>query len=175
MSGRARRNRHGGIAGDVLSGLSRRAVCVAGAAFAAAGLCLAAAPFAGAAEDRVVLLVDGEHEHVFTAEIADDPFERARGLMFRREMASNHGMLFDFAAEREVGFWMKNTPLSLDMIFVEADGDIVRIAEDTVPLSEETVPSGAPVRFVFEVLAGTADRIGLEPGDRLLHPRVVDE
>lgn len=149
-------------------GLRHRAVLARVAALAAV---LALAPPA-AAEDRLVLVVDDTEEHVFTVEIADDPVERARGLMFREQMAADHGMLFDFGTERPVAFWMKNTPLSLDMIFVEADGDIVHIAEDTVPFSEESVPSGAPVRFVFEVLAGTADRLDLDPGDRLLHPRV---
>lgn len=162
-----------------LSGAFRRAAGLPLAVLLATALLAAGADGVRAetalSRDRVILVVDGARQHVFTAEIADDPVERARGLMFREEMAHDHGMLFDFATERPVGFWMKNTPLSLDMIFVEADGDIVRIAEDTVPFSEKTVPSGAPVRFVFEVLAGTAERIGLEPGDRLLHPRVATD
>lgn len=126
----------------------------------------------GVASDRVVLDVGGV-QHEFTAEIADDPIERGRGLMFREEMASDHGMLFDFGREQRVAFWMENTPLSLDMIFVREDGEIVRIERDAVPFSREMIPSGEPVRFVFEVVAGTSDRIGLKPGDRLRHPRVT--
>ncbi|WP_018701164.1 DUF192 domain-containing protein [Amorphus coralli] len=119
-----------------------------------------------------VVTKDGE-SHAFTVEIADDPMERARGLMFREEMAPDHGMLFDFAREQPVSFWMKNTPLSLDMIFAKADGTIVRIAENTTPHSTDAVPSGAPVRFVLEVVAGTSDRLGIAPGDRIEHARVT--
>ena len=90
--------------------------------------------------------------------------------MFRTQMARDHGMLFDFKREQPVYFWMKNTYLSLDMIFVKADGTILSIAENTTPLSEATVPSGGPVRFVFEVVAGTSKRLGIAPGDKVVHP-----
>jgi len=110
--------------------------------------------------------------HPFTVEIADTEPKRAEGLMFRTEMAADHGMLFDFKREQPVWFWMKNTYLSLDMIFVKADGQILSIAEDTTPLSEATVPSGGPVRFVFEVRAGTSKRLGIRPGDRIVHPLI---
>lgn len=110
--------------------------------------------------------------HGFTVEIADTDAKRAEGLMFRTEMAADHGMLFDFQREQPVWFWMKNTYLPLDMIFVKADGTILSIAENTTPLSEATVGSGGSVRFVFEVVAGTAKRLGLAPGDRLVHPRM---
>jgi len=119
-----------------------------------------------------ILTADGE-SHAFTVEIADDPIERARGLMFRETMADDHGMLFDFAREQEVSFWMKNTPLPLDMIFAKADGTIVAIAENTTPQSTEAVPSGAPVRFVLEVVGGTSARLGIAPGDRIAHARVT--
>jgi uncharacterized membrane protein (UPF0127 family) len=81
-------------------------------------------------------------------------------------------MLFDFAEEAPRSFWMKNTLIPLDIIFAEADGDIVAIAENTTPLSEAPIASGAPARFVFEVVGGTVERIGLKPGDRLEHRRV---
>src|SRR5690606_8407415 len=96
--------------------------------------------------------------------------ERAKGLMFRQEMAPDHGMLFDFGREQPVTFWMKNTPLSLDMIFIHADGTIYRIARDVAPMSERLTPSGAPVRYVLEVVAGTGARIGAEPGDHVAIP-----
>ncbi|MER2604462.1 MAG: DUF192 domain-containing protein [Siculibacillus sp.] len=108
----------------------------------------------------------------FRIEIADDAAARAQGLMYRKELAPDYGMLFDFRREEPVWFWMKNTFVSLDMIFARADGTIVNVAPDTTPLSEATVASAGPVRFVFEVVAGTAARIGLKPGDRLVHPRM---
>lgn len=110
--------------------------------------------------------------HDFTVEIADDPVERAEGLMFRENMARDHGMLFDFADEDFRSFWMKNTPLPLDIIFIKADGTVDSIAHNTTPFSTEGIPSYGPVRFVFEVNAGVADEIGLKPGDRLLHRRI---
>ncbi len=108
--------------------------------------------------------------HVFAIELAVTPDEQARGLMFRRELPEGQGMLFDFGREQPASFWMKNTYVSLDMIFIRADGRILRIAENTVPLSETLVPSGGPVRAVLEVLAGTARKLGIAPGDRVAHP-----
>ena len=110
--------------------------------------------------------------HGFSIEIVDTEEKRAEGLMFRTEMAPDHGMLFDFKREQPVAFWMKNTYLPLDMIFVKADGRILSIAENTTPLSEAMVPSSGPVRFVFEVVAGTSKRLGIAPGDRVVHPRM---
>ena len=108
--------------------------------------------------------------HIFGVEMAIAPEEQAKGLMFRRELAEKQGMLFDFHREQPTSFWMKNTYVSLDMIFIRADGRILRIAENTVPLSEALVPSGGPVRAVLEVVAGTAKKLGIVPGDRVTHP-----
>jgi uncharacterized membrane protein (UPF0127 family) len=108
--------------------------------------------------------------HIFGVEMAITPEEQAKGLMFRRELAEKQGMLFDFHREQPTSFWMKNTYVSLDMIFIRADGRILRIAENTVPLSEALVPSGGPVRAVLEVVAGTAKKLGIAPGDRVRHP-----
>ena len=108
--------------------------------------------------------------HTFAVELAVTPEEQARGLMFRRELPEGQGMLFDFQREQPATFWMKNTYVSLDMIFIRADGRILRIAENTVPLSEALVPSGGPVRAVLEVVAGTARKLGSAPGDRVAHP-----
>lgn len=108
----------------------------------------------------------------FTVEIVDTEESRARGLMFRKAMADDHGMLFDFRREEPVWFWMKNTYLPLDMIFARADGTIVSIARDATPLSEAAIASGGAVRYVLEVNAGVAARLGLSPGDRLVHPRI---
>jgi uncharacterized membrane protein (UPF0127 family) len=90
--------------------------------------------------------------------------------MFRRHMPEGQGMLFDFQREQPTSFWMKNTYIPLDMIFIRGDGRILRIAENTVPLSEALVTSGGPVRAVLEVNAGTARKLGIAPGDRVAHP-----
>jgi uncharacterized membrane protein (UPF0127 family) len=107
--------------------------------------------------------------HAFSVELATNDEERARGLMYRKELPEGKGMLFDFQTEQPVSFWMKNTYVSLDMIFIRADGRILSIAENTTPLSERQVPSGGPVRGVLEVVAGTARKMGIKPGDRVAH------
>lgn len=117
-------------------------------------------------------LVTASGVHRFDVEIAADDAARAEGLMFRQSMADDHGMLFDFKREQPVAFWMKNTFIALDMVFVRADGTVVTVAENTVPQTETSVPSGAPVRFVLEVNAGTTRKIGLKPGDKMVHQLV---
>lgn len=124
-----------------------------------------------AALDKLEIVTAGGR-HVFRAEVADTDEKRAEGLMFRTKLDQDYGMLFDFKREQPVFFWMKNTYVSLDMIFVRANGTIAHIAENTTPLSEATVPSQNPVRFVFEVVAGTAKRLGIKPGDRVVHPLI---
>jgi uncharacterized membrane protein (UPF0127 family) len=106
----------------------------------------------------------------FTIELASTPAERAQGLMFRETMPADHGMLFDFQTEQPVAFWMRNTPMALDMLFIDKIGTIVRVAADTVPYSETPVPSGQPVRAVLELHAGTAARLGITPGAKVRHP-----
>jgi uncharacterized membrane protein (UPF0127 family) len=108
--------------------------------------------------------------HVFGVEMAVTPEEQAKGLMFRRQLPEKQGMLFDFHREQPTAFWMKNTYIPLDMIFIRADGRILRIAENTKPLSEDLVPSGGPVRAVLEVIGGTAKKLGIAAGDRVKHP-----
>lgn len=122
-------------------------------------------------QDRLEI-VSATGRHAFRVEVADTDEKRAEGLMYRTKLDPDYGMLFDFKREQNVYFWMKNTYVSLDMIFVRADGTIAHIAEDTVPLSEATVSSRAPVRFVFEVVAGTTKRLGIKPGDRVVHPLI---
>ncbi|MGZ6023323.1 MAG: DUF192 domain-containing protein [Rhizomicrobium sp.] len=107
--------------------------------------------------------------HPFSVELASNDDERSRGLMFRKELPEGKGMLFDFQTEQPVAFGMKNTYISLDMIFIRADGRILSIAENTEPFSERPVPSGGPVRGVLEVVAGTAKKLGIKPGDRVAH------
>ena len=108
--------------------------------------------------------------HVFAVEIADNEADRAKGLMYRKELPEGSGMLFDFHSEQEVSFWMQNTYIPLDMIFIRGDGRILRIAENTEPLSTRLIGSGGAVRGVLEVIGGTARKLGIAPGDRVAFP-----
>jgi uncharacterized membrane protein (UPF0127 family) len=110
-------------------------------------------------------------ERSFSVEIADTSAEREAGLMFREEMADDHGMLFVFEEPRDVSFWMRNTPMPLDLIFVGQDGKI-RAIKQGEPQSEAMISPGVPVRFVLELKAGTAARSGIEDGDLLRHPAI---
>jgi len=104
--------------------------------------------------------------HRFAVEIAATAAARERGLMFRRRLAANRGMLFEFGPPQQVSFWMKNTLIPLDMLFVDS-GRIVAIARNATPLSETPIPSGAPVTDVIELRGGRAAEIGAAPGDRV--------
>jgi uncharacterized membrane protein (UPF0127 family) len=108
--------------------------------------------------------------HHFNVEIAASQEQWSYGLMFRRTLAPDAGMLFVYEDDHEIQMWMKNTLIPLDMIFIKADGTILRIAERTVPQDLTTIPSGGPARGVLEVNGGTAARLGIKPGDRVLHP-----
>jgi uncharacterized membrane protein (UPF0127 family) len=130
---------------------------------------LASAGRLSAVDLQPLEIVSKSGVHTFAVEMAVTPEDQANGLMFRRELPEGQGMLFDFQREQPATFWMKNTYISLDMIFIRADGRILRIAENTVPLSEALVPSGGPVRAVLEVVAGTAKKLGIAPGDRAAH------
>lgn len=123
-----------------------------------------------AANLETLEIVSKSGVQVFSVEVMRTPDERAKGLMYRRELPEGRGMLFDFSPEQNVSMWMKNTYLSLDMLFIAADGRILRIAEKTTPESEAIIPAGAPVRGVLEVIAGTAKKYGIAPGDRVAHP-----
>lgn len=138
-------------------------------AILALGLLFAAA-VARAEEPAILEIASRTGVHVFAVEIADTDEKRAQGLMFRKHLPEGRGMLFDFGREQDVSMWMKNTYISLDMLFIRGDGRILRIAEHTEPLSTRTIPSGGPVRAVLEVAAGTARRLGIAPGDRVAFP-----
>ena len=103
----------------------------------------------------------------FSVEIASDSATQARGLMFRKSMAPNAGMLFDFHKPRDVAFWMKNTYIPLDMLFIRNDGTISSIAPNATPLSEQGIPSAEPVRAVLELNGGRAAALGIFPGDKV--------
>lgn len=125
---------------------------------------------ARAADRTIVEIASKTGMHAFAVELATTDAERAQGLMNRKELPEGQGMLFDFHRDQEVGFWMKNTYISLDMIFIRSDGRIMRIAENTQPLSEKIVPSNGPVRAVLEVIAGTSRKLGIAVGDHVAHP-----
>lgn len=122
-----------------------------------------------------VVLISETGRHTINAEIADTPGTRATGLMFRRSLAPDAGMLFIYDAPQNVTMWMKNTYISLDMIFADASGTIIRIARETEPFSTDIIESGGQAKVVLEVAAGTAKRLKLKPGDRLEHPSVSEE
>ena len=122
-----------------------------------------------AAELQTLEIVSKNGVHSFAVELALTAEQQAQGLMFRKELPEGQGMLFDFRRDQETAFWMKNTFVSLDMIFIRADGRIHRIAANTVPMSEALVPSQGRVRAVLEVVAGTARKLGIAPGDRVAH------
>ncbi len=144
-------------------------------AFFAALLFLAPVPAAQAVDhtrhDLVIASKTGEH--TFQVEIAADERTRTFGLMFRREMPADQGMLFDFGSEQPVSFWMRNTYISLDMLFIKADGTIELIAERTTPLSERGVPSKGPVRYVLEINGGVSETLGIAPGDTASGPALA--
>lgn len=113
--------------------------------------------------------------HVFQAELARTEAEQAHGLMYRTDLVADSAMLFapypaDGGGPREANFWMKNTPTSLDIVFIRTDGTIARIAENTVPFSEAAVPSGEPVSAVLELRGGRASELGIAEGDRVSWP-----
>jgi uncharacterized membrane protein (UPF0127 family) len=125
---------------------------------------------AQAASVQPLEIVTKNGVQVFSVEMATTEQEKETGLMYRKELADGKGMLFDFSPEQQVSMWMKNTYISLDMIFIRADGRILRIAENTEPLSTRIIASGGLAKGVLEVIAGTAKKYGIEPGDRVGHP-----
>ena len=136
----------------------------------ASAVCLFAGLGARAANVQPLEIVTKTGVHVFAVEMATTEEEKTTGLMYRKELADGKGMLFDFSPEQEVSMWMKNTYIPLDMIFIRSDGRILRIAENTEPLSTKIIPSRGLAKGVLEVIAGTAQKYGIAPGDRVAHP-----
>ena len=137
---------------------------------------LAACAGAGTPEDaqgnplEALTITTASGEHRFMVEIADDDAERQRGLMFRDPLADDRGMLFQFPDVAERGFWMRNTPSPLDIIYIDPRGRIVSIAKNATPQSDAVIPSNGPASGVLELRAGRADEIGAKAGDRVRHP-----
>ncbi len=131
----------------------------------AAGLAMAQEP----PRIEPVSVVTTQAATVFSAEIADTDEVRARGLMFRHLLPEDRAMLFDFGKPRPAAMWMKNTYISLDMLFVREDGTIAAVAENTEPLSLQTISVQEPVKAVLEVAAGTVKRLGIQREDKVFH------
>jgi len=131
---------------------------------------LCANPAARAASVQPLEIATKSGVQVFSVEMATTEEEKTTGLMYRKELPDGKGMLFDFSPEQQISMWMKNTYISLDMIFIRADGRILRIAENTEPESTRIISSGGLAKGVLEVIAGTARKYGIAPGDRVAHP-----
>jgi uncharacterized membrane protein (UPF0127 family) len=136
-------------------------------------LLLAAAPVvvtsAPAIQAETLTIETAKGDQTFKVEVVRNEKERNRGLMFRHQMAADHGMLFDYNPPQEIAFWMKNTFIPLDIIFVGTDGRIISIAENTTPLSLERIPSGGVSRGVLEINGGLSAKLGIKPGDKVRH------
>jgi len=138
--------------------------------FVLLGLFAVLAPLRAADQLQPLEIATANGVRPFAVEVVDNDADRAKGLMYRKELPEGRGMLFDFQSEREVSFWMQNTYIPLDMIFIRADGRILRVQENAEPLSTRLIPSGGPVLGVLEVIGGTARKLGIKPGDRVAHP-----
>jgi uncharacterized membrane protein (UPF0127 family) len=117
------------------------------------------------AQPKVTIATQDGRQVSFVVEVADTPSKRSMGLQYRRELAPDHGMIFLFPVQAIQSFWMKNTPLPLDMIFINRDLKIVGIVEQTVPFSLDSRSVDAPSQFVLEINAGLAKRHGIKAGD----------
>ena len=140
------------------------------ARFAAPALAQASGGFAVFAKSELGIETADGKRHDFQVELAETGDQRAQGLMFRRQLAADAGMLFLFGGSQERAMWMKNTLIPLDMLFIDDKGKIVRIEQRTVPHSLRAIMSGQPVSAVLELNAGTTSRLAIKPGDRVLHP-----
>lgn len=132
-------------------------------------LLMALGPALAADAREELAIVTAQGRHVFRVEIADDPEERMRGLMFRKSLAPDAGMLFLSGRTEPQSFWMKNTEISLDLLFIEKDGRIADLHERAVPFSLQPMTSAVPVWAVLEVAGGTAAKLGVKTGDRVEH------
>lgn len=130
---------------------------------------LAMAPVAVAAKAERLVIEAAAGERVFSVEVVREEKDRNRGLMYRKRLARDAGMLFDYDPPQSVAFWMKNTYISLDIIFIDATGKIITIAAKTTPLSLERIPSHGVARGVLEIKGGSAEKLGIKVGDRVRH------
>jgi len=127
------------------------------------------APPAVSFEKSTLVIDTAGGEQKFDIELALTPEQQQRGLMFRQKLGVHEGMLFDFVQTQPLSFWMANTLIPLDMLFINADGTIARIHANAEPLSTRNIDSGSPVRAVLEINGGAARMLGIKPGDKVRH------
>lgn len=142
-------------------------------AAAAMAIAVVALPLAACSQEDTLTLHTATGDYGFNVEVVDTNESRAKGLMFVQELADDAGMLFDFKEERPVSFWMRNTFIPLDMVFIGADGVVKNIHVNAIPHDVTSIPSEGPVQFVLEIPGGRSVEIGLKPGDTMEHPRVA--
>jgi uncharacterized membrane protein (UPF0127 family) len=124
-------------------------------------------PSSAGLEQVPLTITSNGQKHRFTVEVASTSEQQTMGLMYRNKLAPDRGMIFPFESPRVASFWMRNTLIPLDMIFVRADGSIANIEANTVPYSEEWILSDGPVAAVLEIAGGRAAELGIKPGDKV--------
>lgn len=139
------------------------------------GIALAVSTPLAAWSAETLVIQSESGEHTFQVDVVDTFATRAQGLMNVPELAPDAGMLFDFKETRPVAFWMENTLIPLDMLFIEADGTILNIHAEAIPGDRTSIPSAGPVQFVLEIPGGRAAELGIEAGDKVEHERIMAE
>ena len=139
---------------------------------AAAAIAVVSLPLAACSDESKLTIHSAGGDHHFNIEVVDTAASRAQGLMYRQELADDAGMLFDFLGEQQVSFWMRNTFIPLDMLFITADGVVKNIHVNARPHDPTGIPSDGPVQFVLEIPGGRSVELGIEAGDTVTHPRI---
>ena len=122
-----------------------------------------------------IVIISRSGDHKFIVDIATTPSQRQLGLMFRQHMRPNHGMLFNFGEAKLISMWMKNTLISLDMLFVDSDGTILQIEQKTTPLSLDKISGTLPAMSVIELNAGVTAKLGIFEGDQVIHDIFLEQ
>ena len=155
-----------------MTSLLRRPIAAVRALGLVVAVCIGMLPLAACSSDDRLVAHTATGDYAFSVEVVDTPGTRQKGLMFRQSLGKDAGMLFDFLQEQETAFWMQNTFIPLDMIFIAADGVVKTIHVNAKPHDTTSIPSEVPVQFVLEIPGGRSVEIGLKPGDRIEHPRM---
>lgn len=129
-------------------------------------------PLAACSDESKLTIHSETGDHTFSIEIVDTPESRAQGLMYRQELADDAGMLFDFYDDQNVSFWMRNTFIPLDMIFITSEGVVSNVHVNARPHDPTGIPSDGPVQFVLEIPGGRSVELGIDAGDTVTHPRI---
>ncbi|PXA99976.1 DUF192 domain-containing protein [Nostoc sp. 3335mG] len=141
----------------------------------AAAIAAVSMPLAACSDENKLTIHSKTGDHTFSIEVVDTPDSRAKGLMYRQELAPDAGMLFDFLEDREVSFWMRNTYIPLDMIFITGEGVVRNVHVNARPHDPTGIPSDGPVQFVLEIPGGRSVELGIEAGDTVTHDRIASE